>query len=344
MTLRIVYAESKHQEMWDRYVRATRGGSHYQLYPWRCVFAQAYGFPTYYLMALRSGEVDGVLPLFEVRSLWGKYLSSMPGGPCSTNEESLEALMDEAFTLAHQLHLPCLQFREVREEYARADLQTRRTEWKFVLPLPSTPDRLWESIHGSARRAVRKARKEGVRVVTENTHMRDFYPMYARNMRNLGTPAIPKRFFLELAKAFPERILTCIAQDRGGCALGGLILGVTSGAKMELLFAASETQSRHLRPNDLLYWDALRMCIEEEFDVFDMGRSELGSGSARFKEKWGAKPESLYYQFYSDRRSSIVADPRNDWRYRTMRRVWRYLPVPVAVRMSVPVRRFIPLG
>ena len=126
--------------------------------------------------------------------------------------------------------------------------------------------------------------------------------------------------------------------------MGGLILGVTSGAKMELLFAASETQSRHLRPNDLLYWDALRMCIEEEFDVFDMGRSELGSGSARFKEKWGAKPESLYYQFYSDRRSSIVADPRNDWRYRTMRRVWRYLPVPVAVRMSVPVRRFIPLG
>jgi len=344
MSLEIVRAGDEHREMWDAFVRARPDSTHYHLYPWRWVFSRTYGHCTHYLMALDSGELQGVLPLLEVRSRWGSYLSSLPGGPCSVSGAPLEALLAEALSLTHRLRLPCLQLRELRERYDRAALQTRRTEQTYVVRLPETSDELWRSIRGGARRAVRKARKSGVRVLGGPAPVASFYPIYARNMRDLGTPAIPKRFFLEATGAFPDSVLPCVAQDRSGRTVAGMILGVTNRWKTELLFAASMNRFQHVRPNDLLYWEALRRCIDDGFEVFDMGRSEAQSGAARFKEKWGAEPEPLYYQFYSRRRSAIVADPRRDWRYKVVQRVWRRLPLSVATRLAGPVRRFIPLG
>ena len=64
--------------------------------------------------------------------------------------------------------------------------------------LPSTVDDLWKDTDRKVRNQVRKAQKEGL-VVQEGGEelVDDFYSVFSRNMRDLGTPVYPKRLFAE---------------------------------------------------------------------------------------------------------------------------------------------------
>ena len=68
---------------------------------WRAILEDVFRHRTHYLLAERSGEVTGVLPLAEVRSrLFGHALVSLPfcvyGGPASDEPQASSALIDEA--------------------------------------------------------------------------------------------------------------------------------------------------------------------------------------------------------------------------------------------------------
>src|SRR5439155_12278093 len=58
-----------------------------------------------------------------------------------------------------------------------------------------------------------------------------------------------------------------------------------------------------LRPNNLIFWDAIRWSCEKGFAKFDFGRSDFDSKGLRdFKSGWGAVEEPLVY-------SAIGAEP-----------------------------------
>ena len=60
-----------HAADWDAFVRASRSGSPFHLTAWKRAVEAAFGHRPHYLMAVRGGGVEGVLPLFEVRGLLG---------------------------------------------------------------------------------------------------------------------------------------------------------------------------------------------------------------------------------------------------------------------------------
>ncbi|HEX6654942.1 MAG TPA: GNAT family N-acetyltransferase, partial [Candidatus Limnocylindria bacterium] len=61
-------------------------------------------------------------------------------------------------------------------------------------------------------------------------------------------------------------------------------------------FGASDAGAWSLRPNHLLFWDAIRSACEEGYATFDFGRTDAGQDSlAAFKRSWGATEEPLVY-------------------------------------------------
>src|SRR6185436_17971088 len=56
---------------WDTFVRNTPGGSPFHLTAWKRVVETTFGQKPHYLMAVRGGAIEGVLPLFVVRGLLG---------------------------------------------------------------------------------------------------------------------------------------------------------------------------------------------------------------------------------------------------------------------------------
>ena len=75
---------------WDAFVRSTPGGSPFHLLAWKRAVESTFGHRAHYLLAIRGGGVEGVLPLFEVKGLLGgRGLVSVPygvyGGICGVS-------------------------------------------------------------------------------------------------------------------------------------------------------------------------------------------------------------------------------------------------------------------
>src|SRR5215470_12002234 len=93
---------------WDAFVRSTPGGSPFQLMAWKRAVETAFRHRPHYLMAVRGGGLEGVLPLFEVRGLLGgRGLVSVPygvyGGICSASAAGQQVLLDHAGHLAREV-------------------------------------------------------------------------------------------------------------------------------------------------------------------------------------------------------------------------------------------------
>lgn len=92
---------------WDAYVQAAPEGTVCHLYGWREVIERSYRHRTFYLAAMQSGHIRGLLPLVLVQScLFGQHLVSMPfmdyGGVVTLDGADVRCqLVDAAVQLAH---------------------------------------------------------------------------------------------------------------------------------------------------------------------------------------------------------------------------------------------------
>ena len=68
-------------------------------------------------------------------------------------------------------------------------------------------------------------------------------------------------------------------------------------------YGASAIDGLNLRPNNLLFWTAIRWGCENGYTLFDMGKTDLANTGLRaFKSGWGANEMPLTY-------STLPAEP-----------------------------------
>ncbi len=178
-----------------------------------------FGHPAHFLMTERDGAITGVLPLVEIKSrLFGHALISsafcVGGGPLASDPEALAALLAEAEETARKLGV---EYIELRDTTAAPESWARREGLYagFERPIKSDEGECLTQIPRKQRAVVRKAMTLGFTVTIDDT-TEHFFDLYARNVRNHGTPAMPRRFFDSLLKRFGKNceILTVHHQGR----------------------------------------------------------------------------------------------------------------------------------
>ena len=123
----------------------------------------------------------------------------------------------------------------------------------------------------------------------------DFYTVFARNMRDLGTPVYSRRLFEEVLRTFPDRAQLHIVRLNGQPVAAGLTYRTAS--MVQLPWASSIREFNSLCANVLLYWDAIQFAQSTGAGVFDMGRSTPNEGTFKFKAQWGAEPVPLHWEY-----------------------------------------------
>src|SRR5215469_14624167 len=96
---------------WDSFVLSHPCGSPFHLTAWKESIEATFGYRSMSLIAMRGGQVCGVLPLFLVSSIvTGKRLISSPfavyGGILADSEESKLILLERAKQMGQQLGVP----------------------------------------------------------------------------------------------------------------------------------------------------------------------------------------------------------------------------------------------
>lgn len=330
---------------WDQYVLKSPLSSGYHLIGWRRVVEEAFGHSTRYLcVRTEDGALCGLLPLVLLASRgFGRFLVSLPfvnyGGMIAESPDALRLLEAEAVAQAKALDA---QHIELRHEVSMVTswVSTQR-KVSMRLPLPPSYEELQKGFPSKLRSQVRRAQKEGMTARVGGLEcLEEFYTVFSRCMRDLGTPVYAKSFFRTILDAFPKDAHLCIVSHQETPVAAGLLYGFRSS--LEIPWAASDKRFNKLSPNMLLYGTALEYACQQGFRVFDFGRSSPDSGTYKFKAQWGALPHQLYWYYWmKDGRDVPQLNPQNP-KYALAIRLWQQLPVPIANLLGPHIVKFLP--
>jgi serine/alanine adding enzyme len=329
-------------ETWDRFVQESPQGTFCHLAGWREIMTGVLGHDCHYLAAKdESGELQGVLPLARVRSrIFGDYLLSMPflnyGGPIGT-PQAQHQLAEHAHKLAQRFGVKLLELRT--RHHVQTTLEPAGRKVTVLLPLPQSADVLMASFPSKLRSQIRRPIKEGMEVRFGVDQRSAFYDVFARNMRDLGTPVLPRRLFDELARLFEREVVFAVVYYQGLPVAGGC--GFVWGSEFELTWASALREHNKLAPNMLLYWGLMEHMIGRGLGAFNFGRCTPDGGTHRFKLQWGGETVPLPWQHWSGSGTSAPPSPDRPL-FQMATRMWSRLPLVMANRFGPILARSLP--
>lgn len=337
-------ADTTDRAAWESFVASRPEASAYHSLVWCAIIREAFGHPAYPLAAFRRGTIRGVLPLVLVSGkLFGSFLVSMPfvnyGGVLADDPRSSAALLSKAEELMRDLGARSVELRRVGDP--RPDMPGRSHKVTVHLRLDPDPDQLWRGFKDKVRNQVRKAWKNGLEAITGGAELLDaFYDIFCVNMRALGTPVYGKEFFAAVLRHLPDETRIISVWQNGRALAAGITYA--HGHVMEMPWASSLPAFRHLCPNNLLYWEAIREACLQDRALFDFGRSSPGSGPCRFKTQWGAREKPLCWDYLLPPGHKppdlTTANPK----FQMAEAVWKRLPLPLTRMLGPRIVRCIP--
>ncbi|MGB5102810.1 MAG: FemAB family XrtA/PEP-CTERM system-associated protein [Steroidobacteraceae bacterium] len=326
---------------WNAFVRAHPDGTFFHLAEWQDVLRRAFGHRCHYLLVEQFGEIRGVLPLAEVKSLlFGHALVSTPfcvyGGIVATDEATHAALATAACDLAWRLGVDHLEMRNRRRSHP--DWPCKDLYVTFRKEIDADSEKNMLAIPRKQRAMVRKGIKEELRAEVDERVDRH-YDMYSESLRNLGTPVFSKRYLEVLKDVFGEAcdIVTILKGDRPVAS----VLNFYFRDEVLPYYGGGTQEARAVAGNDFMYWQVMERGREKGCRIFDYGRSKRGTGAFDFKTYWGFEPEPLYYEYYLVRRKEMPNLSPTNPRFGRAIEFWRRLPLKLTQLVGPPVAKYL---
>ncbi|KZY60354.1 hypothetical protein A3737_23345, partial [Oleiphilus sp. HI0065] len=300
------------KQHWDTYIAAHPSGNIY--YEWRFLEAisRIFGHKIKLLTATekQSGQIIGVLPIVEQKSrlfghLWTSIAFVNYGGPLCNNEKVEASIFEFIEQAAKQEGIKRLEVRGLYERPIPDSWNCSKDKASMWLPLPSdnNSDTLLSSFKAKLRSQIRKGYTDAVSAKVGGLELiDDYYTVFARNMRDLGTPVYSKRLFSELLKTLANQAWLVLIYHQGKPASAAFL--IKTGDRMEIPWASTIRDYNRFGLNMVLYWEVLKLSCEQKCAVFDFGRSSIDATTYKFKKQWGAQPIQHYWYGYEPEEDS----------------------------------------
>lgn len=329
---------------WDEFLGAQAAGSFYHRFGWKTINERSLGHETFFLAATRGTEIVGVFPLVLVSSrLFGKILCSMPfvnyGGPCASEPEVIQPLLDEAITLAKQHRVDYLEMRTLSP--LPQEFPTALHKVSMTVALDANPDTLWNAFDSKHRKNIRRVYKNNLRVTSGHMeHLDVFYRVLAEAWREHGTPIYRKQYFADVLATFPDQTRIFMVHHEN-TPVATAFVGYHDGT-IEGMWLGTDPRFRHLQPSYVLYWEMIKDSCERGYKTFHLGRSTVDSGSQVFKDKWNTEAKQLYWSYYLSGNSGLPQVNVDNPKYKLAMAMWRRLPLCVTTSLGPFLARGIP--
>ena len=183
-------------------------------------------------------------------------------------------------------------------------------------------------------------RRRGSTFNSGRDQLEPFYAVFAQHMRDLGTPAQPRRLFEAIAAASPDDVWFGCAYLGEQAGRGRVRISWQSEFEMTWASASSRTSAR---ANMLLYWAFMERAAARGC-AFNFGRCT--PGAARTSSSCnGARATSSSAGTTGTRRARrrLRETPSpDDAAYAWGPRLWKRLPLPLATALGPRIVKYIP--
>lgn len=316
---------------------ADAGGTPFHRPAWLRAVERGTGQRATGLVAEKAGQVTGWLPLTEVHSpIFGRALVSsgfaVGGGVLAANDRTAIALCRRAEELAERLSCQTIELRGgvLPDGW---DITTI-SHCGFVTNLAADEEAQLLAIPRKQRAEIRKGLKLELTSETgrSKADREAHYAVYAESVRNLGTPVFPRSLFDAVLDAFGDDADILTIRHEGAPVASVLSL-YHDGAVMPY-WGGGTFAARHLRANEVMYFQLMLHAVRRGCTRFDFGRSKIGGGPYNYKKNWGFDPQALAYASWAapgTQKRNI--DPTSDT-YAARVELWKRLPLPIANRLG----------
>ncbi|HEY8612956.1 MAG TPA: GNAT family N-acetyltransferase [Roseomonas sp.] len=342
------------QASWDSFVEGHEEARFSHLWNYGAV-AECYGYKRQNICFAEGEKIVAVLPTVQAKSiLFGRRLISQPfseyGGlllSTTLNETKVGEIFGllKAFLGSNGAYgtLEIHGNHGVRAELRDATFLATHTHRVAYLDVRKSEDDLWRNVlNHSARKSVSKAIKSGIVATEECTEeliRDDFFPLYLKSMKRLGSPPHKLDYYIRCHKMFGDnmRILWANVDGKRVAAL----LGFSCGKRINIINTVSDPEYWSLCPNDLLHWMFICKAAAEGYSFFDFG-SVRYQGQDVFKKKWGCHMEDhkQYFLSGSDAPTAAKTFDSSGGLMSTASKLWaRYVPDAVSTHFGPAIRQ-----
>jgi FemAB-related protein (PEP-CTERM system-associated) len=330
---------------WNEFVETHPEGKIYHRTEWNQLVHKTFGHPVEFITLMHDGKIVGLLPLTEFKSLlFGHFAVSLPfinyGGPLLSGPTLVEPLNKFLADIRSEKKYDYIELRF--DSLRETRLPVKHHKVTFLMELPAESEVLWDSFKAKLRSQIRRPMKENMYSKTGGAELlEDFYRVFAVNMRELGTPVLPKSFFRNILRQFPQNAYIVAVYTENGLAVAASFL-IRSKNILEIPWASSLREYNRLSPNMLLYWDSLKLAIEKGCKVFDFGRCTPGSGTYKFKKQWSSNEHPLCWAYLLPVGKQLPElNPENN-KFSLAIKIWTKLPLGVTKILGPRIIKHIP--
>ncbi|MET0355159.1 MAG: FemAB family XrtA/PEP-CTERM system-associated protein [Cellvibrio sp.] len=328
---------------WDLFLLHHKASGYHQSH-WFDLIKISFGHDTRILIAEdNEGNILGGLPLtFFSSKLFGKFAISIPyvnyGGVVSHYFDITQKLISEVQDIHASEGLSHIEIRTMQSGLAQNSLDKKVS---MVFELPSTDDELEKSLGSKIRAQYKKAETYSPSVKFGKLELLDdFYKVFARNMRDLGTPVYSKTWFENILKETKIKSALIVVYMESKPVSTGFLVG--NNNILEIPWASTVQSANAKNANMWMYRQILSYAINEKYQFFDFGRSTLGAGTYKFKKQWGALAYAHHwYYVLPEGETKPELNPDNP-KYKLVIFLWKLMPVWLTKIVGPQIIKHIP--
>lgn len=260
--------------------------------------------PRYWLATDENGHIVGVLPLMKAHAADGRaVLNSLPfygshGGILAESAAAFDALVDKYRDEAGSDDVVAATMIENPFRPLNKAIPATFIDWRIsqITDVDMPEDQLLASFEGSARRNIKKAKREGVSVHVDNDAWDFLERVHCDNMHAIGGKAKNQRFFQILPSVFRAGIdYKIFIAEVGNKHVAALLLLYYCDT-VEYFVPATMHETRGAQALPLVILHAMVDARTAGFKRWNWGGTWLSqSGVYRFKKKFAAAERKYRY-------------------------------------------------
>lgn len=341
----VAYSEAMREE-WDRF--ALSRGTVFHTIGFRQILLDSFGYRCAYHAVIDDHDrICGLLPMVVGRNLkWNQVGVSLPFvnhlDICADSEAAYRTMLNAIPGIKNVLDLQTVELRLKAQNVDLPGWQAHFQNCTFELPLLGDETATLAQASASCRNHVRKTYKNAWFAVSfDPGRLPEFYKVYVKRMKQLGSPAPDLEFFTNFFRCMPAEttLLTVLERDTGRVIGGMLLIADPGNSTLYYPYGANLVEYNHQYLNNFMYWEAVRLGIRQGMKSLDLGRSPVGSGTYHFKMQWGAKPAPLQYLFYGNKEGTNGPPDRE--KLKVFIELWKVMPAFVTDRIGQTLIKYL---
>jgi hypothetical protein len=297
---------------WDELLLAKEESSFFHSSHWARVLSESYLYNPLYFVSVRDNDLRTAIPFMEIKSVFtGHRGVSLPFSdycaPIVSEDTDFQDVFNQITEHGKQAGWKYIEIRG--EKGFLKDLPHSSYYYGHTLDISPGEEHLFSNFKNSTKRNIKKAANKGVqaKICISPESIDEFYRLNCMTRKRHGLPPQPYYFFKKIyTYIIKEKLGFIVLASYEGITIAGAIY-FHFGSKAIYKYGASDKRYLHLRPNNLVMWEAIKRCSVNGFGSFSFGRTEPDQeGQRRFKSGWGADETTIKYYTYDLRKMDFI--------------------------------------